>query len=174
MIFYTTKEQEILFDFDYNKKIEEKKKEIKKKELETGEIQKWTAYAYVKRNPRIFHKIDNKYYLEIDGNLYKYEFEFEFDTNSNANIDNNYNLLKMINSTGGKIYKVDSQFDSLLNNFINKNNNWKIFFYPDKKDGSVSYISKNKHDTPAKIISLDDENKYLCLEDNEKYELVCG
>jgi hypothetical protein len=34
MIFYTTKEQEIVLDFNYNIKIEEKTKEIKKKESE--------------------------------------------------------------------------------------------------------------------------------------------
>lgn len=168
MIFFTTKEQEILLDVNYNKQIDEKKIEIKKTELITGKIQKWTAYAYVKRNPRIFYKIDNEYYLEIEGNLYKYEF------NTVANIDNSYNLLNMTNPTSGKIYKVDSQFNSSLNNFLNKNNNWKIIFYLDKKDGSVTYNSQNKYDIPAKIISLDDENKYLCLEDNEKYDLVYG
>jgi hypothetical protein len=64
MIFYTTKEQETVLDFDYNQKIEIKKKEIKKKELETGEIQKWTAYAYVKKIPRVFYKISIIYFIK--------------------------------------------------------------------------------------------------------------
>jgi hypothetical protein len=162
MTFYTVKEQEFVLDFDYNVKIEEKQKEINQKELETGKIQKWTAYAFVKKEPRYFYKIDGKYLIEINGKKYPYKYNPE---NSNDKPDKE-NL--------GVIYKVDSEFNKELNKFINNNSSWKITFYPAKKDGSVSYYSLNENDTPAEIISLVDMKIKLVLENNDKYDLCCG
>ena len=162
MIFYTTKEQEVVLDFDYNNKIEQKTKEIKQKELETGQVQKWTAYAFVKKDPRYLYKINGIYYIKINNTKYPYKY-------NPLNYDDKPTLDNL-----GKIYKVDSDFNKELNQFICDNTNWKISFYPDKKDGCVSYISFNKSDTPAKIISLNDKNIKLILENNDKYDIYYG
>jgi hypothetical protein len=162
MFFYTTKEQEVVLDFDYNNKIEQKTKEIEQKELETGQIRKWTAYAFVKKEPRSFYKIDGLYYVKINGKKYPYKFKPE-------NQDDKPNFQNF-----GVIYKVDFDFYKELNKFINDNLNWKIIFYPNKKDGCISYISSNESDTPAEIISLEDKKIKLVLENNEKYDICCG
>ena len=71
-------------------------------------------------------------------------------------------------------YKVDSQFNEDLSKFINDNKNWKIIFYPAKRDGSVCYFSSDENDTPAEIISLDNEKNKFVLENKDKYDICCG
>ncbi len=162
MIFYTTKEQEIVLDYDYKIKIEDKQKEIKQKELETGKIQKYTAYAFVKKEPRYFYKINGIYYIEINKTKYPYKYD-PLNYNDKPTLDNL-----------GKIYKVDSDFNKELNQFMSDNINWKMSFYPDKKDGCVSYYSWDENDTPAKIMSLNDKKIKLLLENKDKYDICCG
>lgn len=163
MIFYTTKEQEIVLDFNYKIQIENKQKEINQKQLETGKIQKYTAYAFVKKEPRVFYKIDGMYYIEINNSKYPYQYN-----PLSLNHDDKPDLKHM-----GQVYKVDSDLKKELNKFLNDNEDWIITFYLDKKNGSVIYCSADKNDTPADIYSLDRKNK-LILEIEDKYDLCIG
>lgn len=130
--------------------------------METGKIQKYTAYAFVKKEQCCFYKINGLYFIKINEKIYSYNYNPE---NPNNKPDEE-NL--------GIIYKVDSDFEKELKKFTNNNSDWKIIFYPDKKDGCVCYCSLNKNDTPSEIISLVDKKIKLVLESDDKYDLICG
>ena len=158
MIFYTTKEQEELLDERYNLKIEIKKKELVERKRKTGLIEKFTAYAYISKDERVFYNIKSQLYLDINGTKHSH-------LNMNLEPDEL-----------GQIYKTDSDFDSKVDEFLSQYKNWKITFYPSKKDGCVQYASSSDSDTPAQLESLDDENSNITiiLEDEDKYDICCG
>ena len=62
--------------------------------METGEIQKWTVYAYafVKQDSRSFYKIDGLYLIKINGKKYPYNYN---PINSNDKPDEK-NLLDIV------------------------------------------------------------------------------
>ena len=54
MQFYLTKEQETILDIPYFISLQEKENELKELRKKTGKIQKYTAKAYILKEPRIF------------------------------------------------------------------------------------------------------------------------
>ena len=169
MIIYTTIEQELQLDKRYYEKIELKKKKIAQREKETGKIEKYTAYAYVKRKPRIFIFDSNQLGLLIDDKIMPVYY-YKLDSVPESNLSNDII---------GCIYKTDSDFNSQVANFISTHNKWKISFYLDKIQGGLAYVSSDLSDVPAKLSGLTEnlteiENDFLILEDEDKYDIVCG
>jgi len=151
MQFYLTKEQETILDIPYFISLQEKENELKELRKKTGKIQKYTAKAYILKEPRIFIIEDGFKFLYLLNKKVLCEY----------NPDETYET----------IYKTDSNFDKKVKEFIEKHKNVKITFYVDKKDGSMGYYTKDPNEIPAKIEALY-SNEFLNIEDPEKYELL--
>lgn len=150
MIIYTTKEIEKQLDKQYYIDIKNKQKEINQKQKETGKIQKYTAYAYIRKANRIFYFENGKYYVEI--NFQKIQIE-------------------NIPSKNGGIYRTDPDFDTQLNEFIKTNLDYKIIFNICGKYGSTIYYCSSEENVYPAIIKS--ENKELVLENEENYDIGC-
>ncbi len=168
MIFYTTNQQEELLDIKYNELIKIKNNEIKEREKKTGKIEKFSAYAFVKKDPRVFYWESSQLFIIINGKKVPHD-NFNLDP---MDITNKNNLIGK-KKNFGQIYKTDSDFDTKVKNFISLHPNWMIIFYPHKAHGCVGYVSTNEYDIPAELKSLD-SNDILVLEDSDKYDLFCG
>ncbi len=151
MIYYTTKEQEYFINKPYLKAIKEKEKEIKKKEKETGQIQKYTAYFWIKKPSRKF--------ICRDGVLYVLINDKEYPCVNNE-------------VEGGKTYSVDLCYKRKFKEFVKKYPNYLIEF-KEIGGGLYYYCSIHEDAQPAKIFDLQDEKNYLLLENEDKYDIGC-
>lgn len=153
MIYYTTSDQEALLDKPYFSALKKKEKEIKQKEKETGQIQKYSAYFWIKKYPRRFLCENGKIYIEINNKYLEC---------TNEPIE------------GGQIYKVDTDFKKKYEEFIIQYPNYIIEFNPaGRYGGGVYYYPTDSNEMPAKIFDLTNPSNSLELEDDDKYDISC-
>lgn len=74
---------------------------------------------------------------------------------------------------GGKEYKIDSDFTEKFNKFVESNPKYMISFDIDGKYGKCIDYYSSPNVYPSKISSIENENIFEYLEDEDKYDIGC-
>jgi hypothetical protein len=109
---------------------------------------KYTAYAYVKKPPRVF----------------------QVNSNQPNVVFCNGSICPTGPVTGGGIYALDASFHSQIVKFQTTHSEYKVVFYPSGQSPLLGYCS-GAYVVPAKLIGPDDEH-ILNIEDDLKYEIL--
>ncbi len=171
MIFYTTKEQEELLDIDYEKKLKIKKRQLNELKKLSNKPQKYSAYAYVKREPRTFYvDANSNSYVQINDENHECFSIINFSKMSDEEVTR-FEL-------DGCIYKTDKDFDSQLKEFVSRHGSYFVTFYPAKKSGFMGYCTGNSYEIPAEIysekVNLEQKPEEIIeLVDDDKYDIGC-
>jgi hypothetical protein len=148
--FYTTGPQEEILKARFEEKLAIKAAEIREKERRERRIQKYTARAYVSREPRIF--------IVKDGAVY-------FEEVCEAN------LCPLISFAGGAVYTWDTHFSYAIRDFQKRNRNYTVVFNPDGMYGSMMHFMGSEGSMPA---SLTAEGGETIMADHEgMYDIGC-
>ena len=147
MKFYTTEEQERRLQEVYSRNLVIKQAEIDERARATGRIQKYTAYAHVLRESRVFIVEDGVIYFGAVGEAHKCP-------------DGSV--------SGGRVYRCDERYADAICEFVKRNSNYTVVFKPDGRYGpTVSYCGPG---IPAYFTGINDE---LVADDEDNYDICC-
>jgi hypothetical protein len=151
--FYTTPEYEKRLNEKYEFEVKKKQDEIDEIQRRTKKIQKFTAKAHILRPERLFNVCGGKIYCgEVEDNILSPGQLVE----------------------GGGEYILDTEGDNAPNimEFVSTWECYKVIFNPDGKYGPTTCYCTKIGATPARLESFG--GFQLILDDEEKYDLVCG
>jgi hypothetical protein len=151
--FYSSPEYEKKLQEKYEFELKKKQDEIDEVQRRTKKIQKFTAKAHILRPERLFIVCGGKIYCgDQDDNILSPE--------------------KLVE--GGVEYILDTEGDNIPNiqEFVSTWPCYKVFFNPDGKYGPCTQYCTNIGATPARLESFGGYK--LFLDDDDKYDLVCG
>lgn len=148
--FYTTAEQEAELNDMYKKEVIVKQKELDDERRRTKKIHKYNATAYI-------HEKDRVFFICEKGVLWK---------------DENGNKMPTTQQEGGRKYIIaDVQ---RYKSFAENNKEFYVKFHVTGKYGpTVGYIGINENIYPFTLVSKDFSEELL-LDDEDKYDLICG
>jgi hypothetical protein len=148
--FYTTESQEAILRSRFEKKLAVKSAEIRDRQRKEKRIQKYTARAYVCREPRIFIVKDGAVYFEKLGEA---------------------NLCPMVDVVGGSVYTWDTHFSKEIRDFQKRNQNYTIVFNPDGMYGPTMDFMGSEGSMPA-YLTVDD-GETLAADHHDLYDIGC-
>lgn len=146
MEFYTTYSQEEEFERIYKEKVKVKQDEIDVLKARTKVIPKFTAYAYIFQEPRVFCVREGKPITLKD------------------------QPTPLTQQEGGKRYFPDPTFTTKVQEFIEKHKNYDITFHVTCRYGpTVGYYNEG---FPCLYKAVSGEE--LNVEDEDAYDILCG
>lgn len=148
--FYTTGAQEGILKARFEEKLAVKEAEIHERAKKERRIQKYTARAYIAREPRTF--------IVRDGVVY---FEEVSETN----------LCPLAAVSGGATYTWDSSFSIAIRKFQKRNPNYTIVFNPDGMYGPTLHFMGSEGSMPASLTAENGET--LVADQPDLYDIGC-
>jgi hypothetical protein len=149
MEFYTTHIQETQLEYKYGMDIINKQKELDNYYSKSGQIPKYTAYAYISKPNRVFWVVKDKVYFE------KISDE---------------NLCPTEKVKGGSVYILDSDLNHTICQFQSENDTYKVTFNVSGNYGpTIYYCTKDNNVYPATLTTMDGEE--FLIEDDDKYDI---
>jgi hypothetical protein len=148
--FYTTGPQEEILRTRFEEKLAIKAAEICEKERKERRIQKYTARAYVAREPRTFIVKDGAVYFEEVGEA---------------------NLCPSAHVAGGATYTWAFQFSYAIRDFQKRNRNYTVVFNPDGMYGSTMHFMGSEGSMPATLTAESGET--IVADHHDLYDIGC-
>ncbi len=152
--FYSTPEYEKRLKEKYEFEVKKKQDEIDEIQKKTRKNQKFTARAYILRPKRIF--------TVYEGEVYCGDIDVEIRS-----------PCKLVE--GGAEYILDTECSNAkyIIDFIAKHKCYKVLFNPDGHYGPTTYYCSKIGATPSKLEAIDGSSQ-LILDDENKYDIICG
>jgi hypothetical protein len=148
MHFYTTPEQEVHLDKEYNIEVRKRQARIDATEKQTGRLQKYTAKFYLSPPPRIFHVHDGRAFVQC--------------------VNGNKATPAAAVKCGGT-YSFDSRFSKEITEFCERHAGGYKVVFRSGSNMSVGYVGDG---LPADLVAASGET--LRAEDPESWDLCCG
>lgn len=148
--FYTTAAQENVLRVRFVEKLAIKEAEIHERAKRERRIQKYTARAYVAREPRTFIVRDGSVYFESIGEA---------------------NLCPSTSVAGGATYTWDSRYSFAIREFQERNPNYTIVFNPDGMYGPTMYFMGSEGSMPASLTAESGET--ILADHHDLYDIGC-
>lgn len=145
--FYTTGPQEAILRARFEEKLTVKDAEIRGRERR---IQKYTARAYVAREPHTFLVKNGAVYFETVGEA---------------------NLCPLAAVSGGETYTWDSRFSEEIREFQKRNPNYTVVFNPDGMYGPTMYFMGSEGSMPASLTA--ENGEMLVADHHDLYDIGC-
>jgi hypothetical protein len=152
MKYFTSEAYEKILDEKYMDKIKKKQAEIDENYRKTKKIEKYTAYAHIRKSDRVFC-------VEEDGKIYYEEVKPENECPTEL-------------VEGGKEYILDSNFELYIMNFKVKHKKYRVVFSIDGRYGPTCCYCSSLGALPARMEAYDGD--ILVVEDESKYDICVG